>query len=73
VTDNLSKYKQGVCHICGLAIYIFKAKEDLWKLKYFTMQEYNLQENPQKRNQNLSTDYNSTTDLKFHSTHAKIG
>jgi hypothetical protein len=31
---------------CGLAIYIKKylnAKEELWKLKYFTMQIYNLQ------------------------------
>jgi hypothetical protein len=31
---------------CGLAIYIkkyFKAKEELWKLKYFTVQKYNLQ------------------------------
>jgi hypothetical protein len=32
---------------CGLAIYIIKkylkAKEELWKLKYFTMQKYNLQ------------------------------
>jgi hypothetical protein len=30
---------------CGLAIYIktyLKAKEELWKLKYFTMQKYNL-------------------------------
>jgi len=29
----------------GFAIYIknyFKAKEELWKLKYFTMQKYNL-------------------------------
>jgi hypothetical protein len=29
----------------GLAIYIkkdLKAKEELWKLKYFTMQKYNL-------------------------------
>jgi hypothetical protein len=23
----------------------FKAKEELWKLKYFTMQKYNLQKN----------------------------
>jgi hypothetical protein len=23
-----------------------KAKEELWKLKYFTMQKYNLQKNP---------------------------
>jgi hypothetical protein len=33
----------------GLAIYIEKylkkAKEELWKLKYFTMQKYNLQKN----------------------------
>jgi hypothetical protein len=30
---------------CGLAIYIkkyLKAKEELWKLKYFTMHQYNL-------------------------------
>jgi hypothetical protein len=34
-----------VSHCC-LAIYIKKylyAKEELWKLKYFTMQKYNLQ------------------------------
>jgi hypothetical protein len=32
----------------GLAIYIkkyLKTKEELWKLKYFTMQKYNLQKN----------------------------
>jgi hypothetical protein len=37
--------KQGVCDT-DLAIYIkkyIKAKEELWKLKYFTMQKYNLQ------------------------------
>jgi hypothetical protein len=31
---------------CGLAIYIkkyLKAKEELWKLKYFIIQKYNLQ------------------------------
>jgi hypothetical protein len=35
---------RGVSH-CGLAIYIkkyLKAKQLLWKLKYFTMQKYNL-------------------------------
>jgi hypothetical protein len=36
-----------VCQLhCGLAIYIKKypkAKEELWKLKYFTVQEYNPQ------------------------------
>jgi len=38
--------KQGVCHTMAFAIYIkkyFKAKEELWKYKYFTMQKYNLQ------------------------------
>jgi len=38
--------KGGVSH-CGLAIYIIKkylrAKEEVWKLIYFTMQKYNLQ------------------------------
>jgi hypothetical protein len=35
----------------GLAIYIkkyLKAKEELWKFKYFTMQKHNLQKNPLK-------------------------
>jgi len=35
----------------GLAIYIktyLKAKEELWKLKYFTMQKYNLHKNTLK-------------------------
>jgi len=27
---------------------ILKAKEELWKLKYFTLQKYNLQKNPLK-------------------------
>jgi hypothetical protein len=40
--------KQGASHtVCGLAIYnkkkYLKANEDLWKLKYFSMQKYNLQ------------------------------
>ncbi len=37
---------------CGLAIYIekdLKAKEQLRKFKYFTMQKYNLQKNPLKQ------------------------
>jgi hypothetical protein len=40
------KQKQGVCHIVLLSftlkIYL-KAKEELGKFKYFTMQKYNLQ------------------------------
>jgi hypothetical protein len=42
---------RGVSH-CGLAIYIKKyrkAKEELWKLKYFTMQTYSLKKNPLKQ------------------------
>jgi hypothetical protein len=39
-----TKTTRGVSH-CGLAIYIkkyLKAKQELWKFKYFTMQKYNL-------------------------------
>ncbi len=53
----------------GLAIYIkkyLKAKEEIWKLKYFTMQfKYNLKKKSTKRNQNPSRYYNSITNLKF--------
>jgi hypothetical protein len=48
---------------CGLAIYIkkyLKAKEGLWKLKYFTMQKYK----SSKRNQNPSRYYNFITNFK---------
>jgi hypothetical protein len=31
-----------------------KAKEELWKLTYFTMQKYNFKKKSSKRNQNLS-------------------
>jgi hypothetical protein len=37
----------------GLAIYFLKdlkAKEELWKLKYFTMPKYNLQKYPLNKN-----------------------
>jgi len=44
--------------LCGLAIYIkkkyLKAKKELGKLKYFTMQKYNLQNILLKRTQNPS-------------------
>jgi hypothetical protein len=39
VTNKKKKTQRGVSH-CGLAIYIkkyLKAKEELWKLNYFTM------------------------------------
>ncbi len=47
---------RGVSHF-GLAIYIKKhhkakkKREELWKLKYFTMQKYNLKKKSSKRNQ----------------------
>jgi hypothetical protein len=50
---------------CGLAIYIknyLKAKEELWKFKYFTMQKYN---SKIKRNPDPSRYHNSITNLKF--------
>jgi hypothetical protein len=48
---NIEIKTRGVSH-CGLGIYIkkyLKAKEELWKLQYFTMQKYNLQTNPLKQ------------------------
>jgi hypothetical protein len=53
MTNN--KKRQGVCHIVALPFYMKKylnEKEELWKLKYFTMQKYNLQKKSSKRNQN---------------------
>jgi hypothetical protein len=50
--------KQGVCHTGGLAIYTKKylrAKEELWKLKYFTMQKYNLQKILYKKPKSFQT------------------
>jgi len=42
--------KQGVCHIVGLSLTsIFKEKEELWKLKYFIIQKYNLLKILQKK------------------------
>ncbi len=46
---------RGVSH-SGLVICIkmyFKAKEELWKFKYFTMQKHNLQKNPLKETEFL--------------------
>jgi hypothetical protein len=60
---------KGVCHTVALPFTFkkyLKAKEELWKLKYFTMQKYNLQKKSSKRNQNPSRYYSSITNLKFH-------
>jgi hypothetical protein len=43
--NDIAQPTRGVSH-CDLAIYIkkyLKAKEESWKLKYITMQKYNLQ------------------------------
>ncbi len=65
-----------MCHtIMALAIYIkkyIKAKEELWKLKYFTMQKYNLQKKSSKINQNPSRYKNSIINQSQVSTQAKI-
>jgi hypothetical protein len=45
-TTQLAKVNNGCVTHYDLAIYIkkyLKAKEELWKFKYFTMQKYNLQ------------------------------
>jgi hypothetical protein len=42
-----------------------KAKEEIWKLKYFIMQKYNLSKILFKKNQNPSRYYNFITNLKF--------
>jgi hypothetical protein len=53
---------------CGLANYLrkyFKAKEELWKLKCFTMQKYNLQKILQKK----SKSFKISTAISGHATH----
>jgi hypothetical protein len=62
----------GLSH-CGLVIYIKKylkakkeKKEELWKLKYFIVQKYNLQKNPLKQPKSFKIYHNSIiTNLKF--------
>jgi hypothetical protein len=58
---------RGVSH-CGLAIYIkkyLKAKKELWKSKYFTIQKYNLQKNPLQQTKILQDIITSITNLRF--------
>jgi hypothetical protein len=48
VTNITLTPTRGVCHTMALPFYIIKylkAKEELWKFKYFTMQKYYLQKN----------------------------
>jgi hypothetical protein len=54
----IKKNQVGVSHY-GLAINIkiyLKAKEELWKLKYFIMQQYNLRKNPLKETKDIPQD-----------------
>jgi hypothetical protein len=58
---------RGVSH-CGLAIFVkeyLKAKEELRKLKYFTMQKYNVQKNPLKETKILQDIITLITNLKL--------
>ncbi len=54
---------------CGFVIYIkkyLKAKEELWKLKYFTKQKYSLQNNCLKKETKILQDIITlVTNLKF--------
>ncbi len=55
-------------HYGLLAIYIkmyLKAKKELRKLKYFTMQKYNVQKSSKKKPKSFKVLYNSMTNLKF--------
>jgi hypothetical protein len=50
ITPTKQSKTSGVSH-CGLAIYIekcLKAKEEIWKFKYFTIHKYYLPKNPLK-------------------------
>jgi hypothetical protein len=42
-----------------------EAKEELWKLKYFTMQKYNLQKILLKKPKSFKKYYTSIINLKF--------
>jgi len=56
--ERRSSKTRGCVTLCGLANYIkkyVKAKEELWKLKYFTKQTYNLQKMPLKILQDIIT------------------
>jgi hypothetical protein len=70
LTTNPSNENLPIINNKGLAIYIkkyLKAKEELQKLKHFTMQKLESSKNPSKRNQNPSRYYYNSiiTNLKF--------
>jgi hypothetical protein len=51
--NKMVTHLQRACHIVALPFTFFKknlkAKEKLWKLKYFTMKKYNLKKKPIKK------------------------
>jgi hypothetical protein len=50
---NNKSNNKGSVTLYGLVIYIkkyYKAKDELWKFKYFTMQKYNVQKQSSKHN-----------------------
>jgi hypothetical protein len=53
VTSGVS-HCGGLAHHCTLKKYLKAKEEELWKLKYFMMQKYNLLKKSSERNQNLS-------------------
>jgi hypothetical protein len=65
--DSRNISTRGVSH-CGLAIYnkkYLKAKEELWKFEYFTMQNYNLQKKSSIKKPKPFKTHNPITNLKF--------
>jgi hypothetical protein len=67
LTNRQTNKTRGVSH-WGLAIYLKKylnTKQELWKLKYFTMQKFNLQKLLKKKPKSFKIYYNSITNLKF--------
>jgi hypothetical protein len=72
-----------VCHTAALPFTLKKylnAKKELWKLKYFTMQKYNLQKNPLKETQilqdiitlELISSFNTSQNIIFQKSSYKI-
>jgi hypothetical protein len=60
VWESFEEQTRGVSH-CGLNA----KKEELWKLKYFILQKYNLQKNPLKETKILQGIITLITNLKF--------
>jgi hypothetical protein len=68
VSTFSSQIQQGMCHTAALPFTLrkyLKAKEELWKLKYFTMPKHNLHKNPLKETKSLQDIITLITNLKF--------